>query len=168
MAFEKVKNYFDEIGLGERVKDFAVSSATVELAAAAVGCEAKQIGKTLSFLVEDKPILIVVAGDRKIDNSKYKAQFHQKAKMIPANLVEEYIGHDIGGVCPFAIKPDVTVYLDESLKENPVVYPAAGSEHSAVELSIEELEHCSDYKEWIDVCKGCPEGVRNAACGKSL
>lgn len=153
MSFEKVKSYFDGIGLGERVKDLTASSATVELAAAAAGCETKQIVKTLSFLVEDTPVLIVAAGNVKIDNAKYKAKFHQKAKMIPAALVEEYTGHGIGGVCPFAVKPGVAIYLDVSLKANQTVYPGAGNEHSLVELSIEELERYTVYREWVDVCK---------------
>lgn len=153
MSFDKVKCYFDEIGLGERVKSLSESSATVELAACALGCEEKQIAKTLSFLVEEEPVLIVAAGDVKIDNSKYKAKFHQKAKMIPAPLVKEYIGHDVGGVCPFVIKPDVKVFLDVSLKENEYVYPAAGNANSGVRLSIEELERCTNYREWVDVCK---------------
>ena len=153
MAFIPVKQYFDSLGMGDRVKDLAESSATVELAASALGCQPKQIAKTLSFLVNDEPILIVMAGDVKIDNAKYKAQFQQKAKMIPAPLVEEAIGHDIGGVCPFAIKPGVCVYLDTSLKANPIVYPAAGNGNSAVELSISELERCTDYAQWITIGK---------------
>lgn len=153
MSFENVKHYFDEIGFSEHIIILDESSATVELAAAAVGCEAKQIAKTLSFLVDGSPILIVAAGNAKIDNSKYKAEFHQKAKMIPAALVEEYIGHDIGGVCPFAVKPEVSVYLDASLRANSVVYTAAGSAHTVIRLSIEELEHCAVQKKWIDVCK---------------
>lgn len=153
MSFTSVKAYFEDIGMGERVRILTESSATVELAAAAVGCEPCQIVKTLSFLVGDEPILIVMAGDMKIDNAKYKSKFRQKAKMIPADLVEAYIGHGIGGVCPFAVKPEVAVYLDASLKEKESVYPAAGNEHSIVELSVEELEQVTSYREWVDVCK---------------
>lgn len=154
MSFEKVKRYFEDAGLGQRVKELAQSSATVEEAAEAVGTEPARIAKTLSFLVEDKAILIVAAGDAKVDNKKYKAVFHQKAKMIPGALVEEYVGHAPGGVCPFEIPDGVAVYLDTSLKRFDVVYPAAGSGHSAVELSLEELEHHSHAAGWIDVCKG--------------
>lgn len=153
MSYDKVKQYFDQIGLEQRVKNLERSSATVELAAQAIGCEPKQIAKTMSFLLDEKAILIVTAGDARVDNKKYKAFFHQKAKMIPGEQVEDYIGHAPGGVCPFAIKPDVVVYLDESLKRFEIVYPAAGSGHSAVELSINELEKYSGSIGWIDVCK---------------
>ena len=153
MSFERAKEYLKELGLENKVKEFPVSSATVEEAAKAVGCEEEKIAKTLSFIVEDKPILIVVAGDCKIDNSKYKAEFHKKAKMIPFTEVEELIGHSVGGVCPFGIKNGVTVYLDESLRRFDTVYPACGSSNSAVKLTIEELEKTSKYEKWIDVCK---------------
>lgn len=154
MSFEKVKQYFESVGLGQRVKELTASSATVEEAAKAVGCEPERIAKTLSFLLEDRAILIVAAGDAKVDNKKYKAFFHQKAKMIPGGLVEDYVGHAPGGVCPFEIPEGVKVYLDVSLKRFAVVYPAAGSGHSAVELSLEELERHSCAAGWIDVCKG--------------
>lgn len=154
MAYEKVKQYFDNRGLGGRVKLLEHSSATVEEAAQAIGCEPKQIAKTMSFLLSDKAILIVAAGDTKVDNKKYKNVFHQKAKMIPSGEVENYIGHAPGGVCPFATKPEVTVYLDISLKRFQFVYPAAGNGHSAVELTIPELEEHSGAAEWIDVCSG--------------
>jgi len=154
MSYENVRKYFEDAGLGERVKVLEQSSATVEMAAEAVGCEIKQIAKTLSFMVDDAPILVVAAGNVKIDNKKYKATFHQKSKMVPSELVEEYIGHDIGGVCPFAVNTNVLIYLDISLKENDVIYPGAGNENSVVELSIEELETHSSYKGWVDVCKG--------------
>ena len=137
----------------ERIKVFQQSSATVELAAQAVGCEPAHIAKTMSFLQGDNAVLIVTAGDVKIDNPKYKARFHQKAKMIPGDLVESYIGHAPGGVCPFAIKEGVPVYLDESLKRFETVYPAAGSDNSAIGLSLSELETHSNACEWIDVCK---------------
>lgn len=153
MSIEKGRAYFRAHGIEDRVLEFDVSSETVELAAIAVGVEGKRIAKTMSFLIGEQPILIVAAGDAKIANAKYKAQFHIKAKMIPAGLVEELIGHDIGGVCPFGINDNVEVYLDESLKRFETVFPAAGSGNSAIELTIEELEKYSNYKEWIDVCK---------------
>ena len=153
MALEKVVSYFDSVGLKERVKVFEQSSATVELAALAVGCEPAHIAKTMSFLQGDKAILIVTAGDSRIENKKYKALFHQKAKMIPWDEVESYIGHAPGGVCPFEIKENVDTYLDVSLKRFEVVYPAAGSDNSAVALTIEELENHSHSKGWIDICK---------------
>lgn len=153
MSYERVKAYFESAGMGNRVMKFERSSATVGEAAEAVGCEPKQIAKTMSFLQGDKPILIVTAGDVKIDNKKYKAVFHQKAKMIPGNLVEGFIGHAPGGVCPFMVNPEVTVYLDVSLKRFEKVYPAGGSGHSAVELSVEELEKHSCSVGWVDVCK---------------
>lgn len=153
MAYDKVKEYFEYIGLGQRVKLLDHSSATVELAAQTIGCEPKQIAKTMSFLLGEKAILIVTAGDARVDNRKYKETFHQKAKMIPGEKVEEYIGHAPGGVCPFAVDSDVKVYLDESLKRFEIVYPAAGSGHSAVELSVDELERYSGSEGWVDVCK---------------
>jgi prolyl-tRNA editing enzyme YbaK/EbsC (Cys-tRNA(Pro) deacylase) len=133
--------------------EFDVSSATVELAAEAVGCEPERIAKTLSFDVHGDCVLIVTAGDRKIDNTKYKAQFATKAKMLAPEEVEAIIGHGIGGVCPFGINDGVIVYLDESLKRFASVYPACGSANSAIELTIEELERYSNSKGWIDVCK---------------
>lgn len=153
MALEKVISYFEQLGLKDRVKVFEQSSATVELAALAVGCEPAHIAKTMSFLLGDKPILIVTAGDARIENKKYKAFFGQKAKMIPWDDVESYIGHAPGGVCPFEIKEGVNTYLDISLKRFDTVYPAAGSDNSAVALSIEELEKYSNSQEWIDICK---------------
>ena len=153
MSLEKVLTYFDTVGMKDRVKVFDQSSATVELAAAAVGCEPARIAKTMSFLLGEQAILIVTAGDTKIDNKKYKSFFHQKAKMIPWDDVESYIGHAPGGVCPFVIKPGIPVYLDISLKRFETVYPAAGSGNSAVELNIEELEKHSNACEWIDICK---------------
>lgn len=155
MSFENVKEYFESIGLSERIKVLDQSSATVRLAAQAIGCEEKQIAKTLAFLVDGFPILIVTAGNMKVDNKKFKSIFNQKPKMIPIDLIEDYIGHDLGGVCPFAVKPNVTVYLDTSLKQNDIIYPAAGSENSMVELSIKELEKYSDFKNWIDISKNC-------------
>ena len=147
--------YFSNFdGVAERIQEFQVSSATVELAAQALGTEGKRIAKTLSFMVEEKPILIVAAGDTKIDNPKFKAQFHTKAKMLDFDAVEPLIGHAVGGVCPFGINEGVDVYLDESLKRFETVFPACGSANSAIELSIPELERLSNYKAWVDVCKG--------------
>lgn len=153
MSFDTVKQYFEDLGAGDHVLSFSHSSATVELAAEAVGCEPARIAKTMSFLLGEEPILIVTAGDVRIDNQKFKAFFHQKAKMIPWDLVEEYTGHAPGGVCPFMIKENVRVYLDESLKRFDIVYPAAGNASSAVRLTILELERYSRYQDWIDVCK---------------
>ena len=154
MAIEKVKEYFKKWNIENKILEFDVSSATVELAAQAVGCEPKRIAKTLSFMVDSKPILIVVAGDAKIDNQKYKAQFMTKAKMLTPDEVIDLTGHAVGGVCPFGIKEGVLVYLDESLKRFKTVFPACGSSNSAIELTIEELEKFSNYSSWIDVCKG--------------
>lgn len=153
MAIEKVKDYFKKYNMEKRVIELPTSSATVKEAAESLNTEECRIAKTLSFIVNDNPILIVVAGDAKIDNSKYKKQFNLKAKMIEKENVNTLIGHDVGGVCPFAINEGVTVYLDESLKRFETVYPACGSSNSAIELTIEELEKYSNYKEWIDVCK---------------
>ena len=154
MSIEKAKEHLKKYELDKNVMEFTTSSATVEEAAQALNCTEGEIAKTLSFLVEDKPILIVVAGDAKIDNSKYKGEFHKKAKMIPFDEVENLIGHKVGGVCPFGIKEGVDVYLDVSLQKYETIYPAAGSSNSAVKLTIKELEKASNYKEWIDVCKG--------------
>lgn len=153
MSYESVKRFFDGVGLSHRVKVLTQSSATVELAASAIGCEPARIAKTMSFLMDDKAILIVTAGDAKVDNKKYKAAFHQKARMIPSEQVENYIGHEPGGVCPFVLKPGVGVYLDVSLKRFQTVYPAGGDTHSAVELSLDELEAYSLAIGWVDVCK---------------
>ncbi len=154
MAIEAVKQFFDQYGMADRVREFDVSSATVELAAQALGCEPCRIAKTLSFLVDGRAILIVAAGDAKIDNPKYKAQFGTKAKMLSPDEVVELVGHAVGGVCPFGIKEGVAVYLDESLKRFETVFPACGSGNSAIELSIGELERYSGYTAWVDVCKG--------------
>ena len=153
MSFIKAKEYLEKYGLENKIMEFPVSSATVEEAAKAVNCKEEEIAKTLSFMVEDKPILIVVAGDKKIDNSKYKAEFHTKAKMIPFGEVEQLIGHEVGGVCPFGLNEGVKVYLDESLKRFDFVYPAAGTPNSAIKLTIPELETTSGYTGWIDVTK---------------
>ena len=154
MAFEAAKQYLDSIGLGDRVEQFDVSSATVELAAQAVGCEPAHIAKTLSFLAGNEGMLIVAAGDAKVDNHKYKETFHTKAKMMTPDQAVELVGHAVGGVCPFGIKPGIKVYLDESLRRFDIVYPACGSANSAVRLSIPELESASKSSGWVDVCKG--------------
>lgn len=157
MSFQAVKDYFTQAGLSQRVLLLEQSSATVQQAADALGCQPKQIAKTLSFLLEGHPILIVTAGDAKIDNRKYKEQFHQKAAMIPREEVEPLTGHPPGGVCPFCIPSNVKVYLDVSLKRFEQVYPAAGSGNSAVLLSLPELEQYAKATAWVDVCKGWEE-----------
>ena len=154
MSYERARQYLEEKGFADRIRLFEVSSATVELAAKAVGTEPGRIAKSLTFKVEDKPVMILTAGDVKIDNAKYRHFFHAKAKMLTFDEVEPLIGHAVGGVCPFGIEPGVEVYLDDSLKRYDVVYPACGTDNSAVELSIADLEACSGYREWIDVCKG--------------
>lgn len=154
MSIERVRDYFSKYGIENRIQEFSVSSATVELAAEALHTEGKRIAKTLSFMVEDAPILIVAAGDAKIDNPKFKAQFHTKAKMLDFDAVEPLIGHAVGGVCPFGIHEGVGVYLDASLKRFDTVFPACGSANSAIELTIPELEEYSGFLSWIDVCKG--------------
>ena len=155
MSIEACRAYLRERGYEDRIREFDVSSATVELAAQAVGCQPAHIAKTLSFVHEDGALLIVCAGDAKIDNSKFKAQFHHQATMLTPEQVQAFTGHIIGGVCPFAIEhPNVTTYLDVSLRRFDIVYPAAGSANSAVELSLPELEECSGSAGWIDVCKG--------------
>ena len=155
MSIEKVRAYFRPLGIEDRIREFDVSSATVELAAVAVGVEGARIAKSLSFKVEDKPVIIVVAGDAKVDNSRYKAQFHTKAKMLTFEEAHTLIGHDVGGVCPFALPEDVRVYLDVSMKRFETVFPAAGSSNSAVEMTCDELErYASNFAGWVDVCKG--------------
>lgn len=153
MSIERVRTYFKTLGIENRILEFSVSSATVELAAAALNTEGKRIAKTLSFLVDEKAVLVVTAGDAKIDNRKFKDFFHVKAKMLSHEQVPELIGHAVGGVCPFAVNEGVDVYLDESLKRFETVFPACGSSNSAIELTIPELEKYSGYKEWINVTK---------------
>ena len=153
MSIEKVKAYFKRFNMEDKVIVLEQSSATVELAAKALGIEEARIAKTMSFLIDENPILVVAAGDTKIDNKKYKEKFHTKAKMIPFDFVEKYIGHTPGGVCPFGINDNINVYLDNSLKRFQTVFPAAGSSNSAIELNMSELEKYSNSKEWIDVCK---------------
>lgn len=154
MSIDKVRAYFRSLGMEDKVMEFDVSSATVELAAQAVGCEPQRIAKTLSFMVDGHPILIVAAGDAKIDNHNYKAQFGTKAKMLSPEEAVELVGHAVGGVCPFTVNEGVVVYLDESLKRFATVFPACGSANSAIELTIPELERYSGFKAWVDVCKG--------------
>lgn len=153
MSFLKAKENLQKYGLENKIMEFTVSSATVKEAAKAIDCKEEEIAKTLSFIVSDHPILIVVAGDSKIDNSKFKREFHTKAKMIPFDQVENLIGHAVGGVCPFGVNEGVTVYLDDSLKRFEVIYPAYGSANSAVKLTLDELEKASNYQKWVDVCK---------------
>ena len=153
MSLENAKEHLKKYGLDNKIKEFDVSSATVKEASLALNCNEAEIAKTLSFLVSDKPILIVTAGNRKIDNAKYKSKFSEKAKMIKAFEVESLIGHKVGGVCPFGVNNDVDIYLDISLKDFDIVYPACGSSNSAIPLTLKELEEASNYKEWIDVCK---------------
>lgn len=153
MSLENAKKYVEEKGFGDRIMLFEQSSATVELAAAAVGTECARIAKSLTFKVDEKPVMILCAGDCKVDNSKYKKTFHQKAKMLTPTEVEEMIGHAIGGVCPFGVNEGVTIFLDESLKRFDVVYPACGSGNSAVKLGVDELEQIAGSTGWVDVCK---------------
>ena len=153
MSVEKVRKYFKTKGIDDRIQEFEVSSATVALAAKALHCEENRIAKTLSFHMGEKVILIVAAGNAKIDNAKYKAQFGTKAKMLSFDEAEPLVGHAIGGVCPFAVNAGVETYLDVSLKRFKTVFPACGNPNSAIELSLEELEKYSDFIKWIDVCK---------------
>lgn len=153
MSLQAVKGYFANYGMEDRVLEFDVSSATVELAAQALHCEPGRIAKTLSFMVEEHPILVVAAGDARIDNAKYKQIFHTKARMLKPEEVVELVGHAVGGVCPFAVKDGVKVYLDQSLQKYETVFPACGSSNSAIELTIPEMEQYSAYQVWVDVCK---------------
>lgn len=153
MSIEKGRAYFRQFGMEDRVQEFTVSSATVELAALALGVEGARIAKTLSFKKDDSCILILAAGDARIDNHKFKAKFHMKAKMLTADEVLELVGHPVGGVCPFGINKGIDVYLDESLKRFTTVFPAVGSANSAIELNLDELFKYSNALEWIDVCK---------------
>ena len=153
MSVQTVRDYLAVFGYAERIAEFSESTATVELAAAVVGVIPARIAKTLSFKISDKPILIVAAGDAKIDNRKYKDKFGAKAKMLTSEEAIELVGHPVGGVCPFAVKEGVTVYLDESLKRFETVFPAAGSAGSAVRLTCDELYESSRAVEWVDVCK---------------
>ena len=153
MAIDKVKDFFRGFGMEDRIMEFDVSSATVDLAAQALGCDPCRIAKSLSFITSDGPILVVAAGDAKIDNPKYKAQFNTKAKMLTPEQAIGLIGHAVGGACPFAVNEGVRVYLDESLKRFDTVFPACGSSNSAIELTLEELEKYSSAVSWVDVCR---------------
>ena len=154
MSIQKVRAYFEQFGIADRIREFDVSSATVDLAAIAVGVEGARIAKSLSFKVDDQPIIIVVAGDAKVDNSAYKKYFHTKAKMLTHEEAHELIGHDVGGVCSFALPENVKVYLDVSLRRFSTVFPAAGSSNSAIEMTCDELEkYSSNFVERVDVCK---------------
>ena len=158
MSVDDVRAHLARLGLDDRVMEFAESSATVELAAEAVGCEPARIAKTLSFKVDGAPVLVVAAGDARIDNPRFKATFHAKAKMLTPDEAVELVGHAVGGVCPFVVREGVRTCLDESLRRFDVVYPAAGSAASAVRLSLGELERAAAPAEWVDVCKGWREG----------
>lgn len=157
MSIEKVREFFRERRMEGRILEFGVSSATVELAAAALGCEPARIAKTLSFQAGERPVLVVAAGDAKVDNARFKAQFHTKAKMLAPPEVESLIGHSVGGVCPFAVSPGVNVYLDVSLQRFQTVFPACGSSNSAIELTVAELKELSGSLGWVDVCKNWRE-----------
>ena len=153
MSIIKAKEYLKKYNLDDKIMEFYESSATVKEAAHAIGCLEKDIAKTLSFLVDDNPIIIVVRGDAKIDNSKYKKEFHKKAKMVSYDMVEEIIGHKAGGVCPFGVNENVKIYLDETLKSLEYFYPACGSSNSAIKLDKDTLEKIVKYEKWVDVCK---------------
>lgn len=154
MSIERVKQYFEPYGMTDRIREFPVSSATVELAAAALGCEGCRIAKTLSFSVDEAAVLIVAAGDARVDNGKFKAFFHTKARMLSPQEAADLVGHAVGGVCPFGVNEGVSTYLDVSLRRFETVFPACGSSNSAIELTLPELEKYSQAKAWIDVCKG--------------
>lgn len=153
MSIEKVRTYFESLGIADRILEFPVSSATVELAAQALNCEPSHIAKTLSFAGPEGPILVVAAGDARVDNAKFKARFGVKAKMLSREDAQTLIGHAVGGVCPFAVNPGVQVFLDESMKRFRTIFPACGSSNSAIELTMEELETYSRAADWVDVCK---------------
>lgn len=154
MSIENVRAYMSDLGMAERIREFDVSSATVELAAAALGVDGARIAKSMGFLLGGKAILVVTAGDQKVNSGKYKARFGEKAKLLTFEEAHTMVGHDPGGVCPFALPEDVAVYLDESMRRFETVFPAAGSASSAIELTCDELERCaSNFAGWVDVCK---------------
>jgi len=153
MSIEAVRKYFAEFGIEGRIQEFETSSATVALAAEALHCEEERIAKTLAFQKDDEVILIVVAGDQKIDNRKFKAYFQMRARMVAFDQVEEAVGHAAGGVCPFAVNEGVKIYLDISLQKFVTVFPACGSSNSAIELTIDELARYANNLAWVDVCK---------------
>ena len=158
MSIERARAHLAQFGLADKIREFDVSSATVELAAAAVGVEPARIAKTLSFMVGETPTLVLFAGDARVNNQAFKATFHTKAKMLSAEQAAELVGHAVGGVCPFGVNPGVEVFLDESLRRFDTVWPAAGSSNSAIELTCEELERISGARGWVDVGKGWREG----------
>lgn len=153
MSIERARAHLQKYNLSDRIRELDVSSATVSLAAQAIGCEENRIAKSLSFMTDDGPILVVAAGDAKVDNSRYKGQFHCKAKMLAADEVDALIGHAVGGVCPFGINEGVRVFLDASLRRFETVFPACGSSNSVIELTLSELENASESSGWVDVCK---------------
>ena len=153
MAIERARNYLKAYGMDNDIMEFEVSSATVTLAAQAIGCLEDEIAKTLSFSVDGKAILIVASGNSKVDNSKFKAEFHTKAKMLSFDEVESLIGHAVGGVCPFGVNEGVLIYLDESLKAHETIYPACGSSNSAIKLTPQRLSQIVTFEKWVDVCK---------------
>lgn len=157
MAIDGVIDYLSGFGFQDRVKTFQASSATVSLAAQALGVEEARIAKTLSFLTKGGCLIVVAAGDARVDNGKFKAKFGEKARMLPHELVEERTGHPVGGVCPFGVKDGTPVYLDISMRRFDIIYPAAGNDHSAVELTCDELEKASKALEWVDICKDWQE-----------
>ncbi|MDR1765046.1 MAG: YbaK/EbsC family protein [Lachnospiraceae bacterium] len=163
MSVERAKKHLARFGADVDVLEFDVSSATVALAAEAIGCEGARIAKSMSFLVDGAPVLVVAAGDVKIDNQKFKAQFHTKAKMIPPEDLETLVGHAMGGVCPFGVADGVKVYMDESLRRFETVYPAAGSGNSAIELTLPQLEEYGNSAGWVDVCKSIESGAGGTA-----
>lgn len=161
MSIERVKNYFKAKGIENRILELDVSCATVELAAKALDCESDRIAKTLSFRLGNRVILIVTAGDTRVDNAKYKALFGRRPKMLSHEETEPLIGHAVGGICPFAVKEGVEVYLDISLKRFDSVFPACGSSNSLIELTIHELEEFADSQGWVDVCRYVSGGVKS-------
>lgn len=156
MSFERVKNYLENEGYGDRITVHNEVCDTVEHAAAMIGCEPERIAKTMSFLLDDEPVVIISAGDAKIDNRKYKDYFHKKAKMIPWDDVEKVIGHEPGGVCALAVNEGVKAYMDISLKRFTDIHTAAGAVNCTVHLTVDELEKLSNKVDWVDVCKGWP------------
>lgn len=157
MAIDRARAYLAQWNMDGKIMEFTVSSATVELAAEAVGCQPARIAKSLTFFVDGQCVMVVTAGDAKIDNHKYKAFFQTKAKMLSAEEVEQMVGHAVGGVCPFGIEPGVKVYLDISLRRFETVFPACGSSNSAIELTLPQLEQYAQALEWVDVCKNWQE-----------
>ncbi len=153
MSIEKARTHLKKFGMDERIREFDVSSATVDLAAEALGVQGCRIAKSLSFMVGEKAVLVIAAGDARIDNPKYKREFGTKAKMLSPDQVRELTGHEVGGVCPFGVPDMVTVYLDVSLQRFETVFPACGSSNSAIELTLPELEKVSGFTKWVDVCK---------------